>query len=167
MMVAYMSIFLLQCSCAMNFFPNILSTLLHLRRKGHPLPATYRPRTSKSSLPSLGVPRPSATGSLPPLAPRPSALHIQAAIALSELGEKRLGDIDRCDIGVQTQPVESSVSRTKEGSRGAPARLEEHPQHCPTARSRRRRRRPRSRGSVRQCPHRLAYTFATPQLFHA
>ena len=93
-----------------------MSTLLHLRRKGHPLPATYRPRTCNSSLPSLGVPRPSATGSLPPLAPRPSALHIQAAIALSELGEKRLGDIDRCDIGVQTQPVELSA-RTKEGSK--------------------------------------------------
>ena len=101
----------------MNFFPSILSTLPHPRRKGHPLPATYRPRTFKSSLPSLGVPRPSVTGSLPPLAPRPSALHIQAAIALSELGEKRLGDIDRCDIGVQTQPVESSASRTKEGSK--------------------------------------------------
>ena len=99
----------------MNFSPSILSTLLHLRRKGHPLPATYRPRTHNSSLPSLGLPRPSATGSLPPLAPRPSALHIQAAIALSELGEKRLGDIDRCDIGVQTQPFESS--RTKEGSK--------------------------------------------------
>ena len=112
-----MSIIILQYSCAMNFSPSILSTLLHLRRKGHPLPATYRPRTCNSSLPSLGVPRPSATGSLPPLAPRPSALHIQAAIALSELGEKRLGDIDRCDIGVQTQPVESSASRTKEGSK--------------------------------------------------
>ena len=111
-----MSIFILQYSCTKNFSPSILSTLLHLRRKGHPLPATYRPRTYNSSLRSLGVPRPSTTGSLPPLAPRPSALHIQAAIALSELGEKRLGDIDRCDIGVQTQPVESSA-RTKEGSK--------------------------------------------------
>ena len=87
-----------------------------VRRKGHPLPATYRPRTHNSSLPSLGLPRPSATGSLPLLAPRPSALHIQAAIALSELGEKRLGDIDRCDIGVQTQPVEC-FNKTREGSK--------------------------------------------------
>jgi len=55
----------------------------------------------------------------------------------------------------------------RRGRREAPARLEEHPQHCPTARNRRRRRKPRSRGSVRQCPHRLAYIFATPQLFHA
>jgi len=53
---------------------------------------------------------------LPPLAPRPSALHIQAAIALSELGEKRRGDISRCDIGVQTQPVEC-FNKIREGSK--------------------------------------------------
>ena len=59
-----------------------------------------------------------ATLALPPLAPRPSALHIQAAIALSELGEKRqMGDVSRCDIGIQTQPVECSSTKTRDGSK--------------------------------------------------
>ena len=89
---------------------------LHLRRKGHPLPASSRPR--QLNIPSQQIPSREAisTSSLPPLAPRPSALHIQAAIALSELGEKRRGDISRCDIGVQTQPVECS-GKTREGSK--------------------------------------------------
>ena len=96
-----------------NNLKNVLKLLL--RRKGHPLPASIRPRHLNVQSRQISSRDASAT-SLPPLAPRPSALHIQAAIALSELGEKRRGDISRCDIGVQTQPVECS-NRTREGSK--------------------------------------------------
>ena len=85
------------------------------RRKGHPLPASFRPRQPTHPTQTTS-PRNRLATSLPPLAPRPSALHIQAAIALSELGEKRRGDIGRCDIGVQTQPVECS-NKTREGAK--------------------------------------------------
>ena len=92
---------------------NVLRLLL--RRKGHLLPASFRPRPLKAPTQHIS-PRNALATSLPPLAPQPSALHIQAAIALSELGEKRRGDISRCDIGVQTQPVEC-FNKTREGSK--------------------------------------------------
>ena len=91
---------------------------MYLRRKGHPLPVSFRPRLPNNQSSRQICSRDTFTTSLPPLAPRPSALHIQAAIALSELGEKRRGDISRCDIGVQTQTVEcSSSNKTREGSK--------------------------------------------------
>jgi len=106
------------CTSCKATFPALESLQTHARRKGHPLPASFRPRLpNNSSQRQIRLRDPFAT-SLPPLAPRPSALHIQAAIALSELGEKRRGDISRCDIGVQTQPVEcSSSNKTREGSK--------------------------------------------------
>ena len=93
------------------------------------MPASIRPRPlvipSRQISPHEALPTSQrgprdafATSALPPLAPRPSALHIQAAIALSELGERRhRGDVSRCDIGIQTQPVECSSNKTRDGSK--------------------------------------------------
>lgn len=121
------------CTECFAAFPALESLQTHSRRKGHALlPSQHRRRPVTA--PPL---RPCRTP-LPLLAPRPSALHIQAAIALSELGEKGRSSLARADIGIQTDL--GAAARTS----SSPGRLGRRKVEVETQ--------TRDRGGRRRCP---------------
>lgn len=104
-----------QCLDCELSFPALESLQTHARRKSHSIETSNQ--SKKKATPKrdpLHCPR-----KLPTLAPRPSALHLQAAIALSELGERR--NAPRADIGIQTD-VPLPTSRQTRTSSSSPAK---------------------------------------------
>lgn len=104
------------CTACGLSFPALESLQTHARRKGHPFPTSSHPKKSQKSWQTSTH----LHGKLPPLAPRPSALHIQAAIALSELGERRTAP--KADIGIQTDVPQPSSRQARTSSSCSPAK---------------------------------------------
>jgi len=104
------------CTACGLSFPALESLQTHARRKGHPFPSSNPPKKSRKSWQVS----PDVHGKLPTLAPRPSALHMQAAIALSELGERRV--TPKADIGIQTDVPQPSSRQSRTSSSCSPAK---------------------------------------------
>jgi len=99
------------CQCGAKF-PAFESLQTHCRRKAHPVDPAYlkvKPAPAQDPLyiaaqdlagDRLAIIQSHSTGPIP-IAPRPSAMHVNAAIALSELSASHLFT-PKADIGIQT-----------------------------------------------------------------
>jgi len=98
------------CQCGANF-PAFESLQTHSRRKAHPIDSAYLKCKTLPPKPSIIVPKDPAAEKLAiiqshhagqiPIAPKPSVMHINAAIALSEMSASHMYT-PKADIGIQT-----------------------------------------------------------------
>jgi len=102
------------CQCGANF-SSLESLQTHSRRKAHQIDRKYL--KSKTSSDPLFIDKlailqgRSKQASNIPIAPKPSTMHINAAIALSELGVSGHQFTPKADIGIQTEHQEMVKSR--------------------------------------------------------
>lgn len=96
------------CQCGARF-PVFESLQTHCRRKAHPLNQSYLKKkppppdhADNPAADKLAIIQSHCTAPIP-IAPKPSAMHINAAIALSELSASHLYT-PKADIGIQTDP---------------------------------------------------------------
>jgi len=94
------------CQCGANFSA-FESLQTHSRRKAHPIDSSYlklkQPNLLSTKDPAaekLAIIQSHSTGPIP-IAPKPSAMHINAAIALSEMSATHMYT-PKADIGIQT-----------------------------------------------------------------
>eukprot|EP00092_Neocalanus_flemingeri_P001404 GFUD01001498.1.p1 GENE.GFUD01001498.1~~GFUD01001498.1.p1 ORF type:complete len:384 (-),score=105.01 GFUD01001498.1:235-1386(-) len=94
------------CQCGAKF-PAFESLQTHCRRKAHPIDPAYmkcKPGPPDPPHDPLAEVYVHSYSTVPiPIAPKPSAMHINAAIALSELSASQLFT-PKADIGIQTAP---------------------------------------------------------------
>jgi len=103
------------CACGSSF-SSLEGLQTHCRRKSHILDPIYTPRLSQAQdsilCDKLAILKSRSSNDPPiPIAPKPSAMHVNAAIALSELGIQGNQFTSKADIGIQIEMGELFKSR--------------------------------------------------------